>query len=214
VTGLEAWLVVARLGDMMDDELLERFTAGEAAAFGVLLTRHQRPVFNFILRMVRDSEAAADLLQDVFTRVVQRSNEFNRASKFSTWLYAIARNLCIDHLRRMKHRRHASLDATESRSGSDGSGSAWVERLPGEQPDLEREAAAGGMRSRIAAAVESLPDEQREVFLMRELQQLPFAEIALVVGASENTVKSRMRYALERLQEALAEYEDYARAQV
>jgi RNA polymerase sigma-70 factor (ECF subfamily) len=205
--------VVARLGDMADDELLDRFIAGDAGAFAVLLQRYQRPIFNFIARNVRDAEAAADLLQEVFTRVVQRSSDFNRASKFSTWLYAIARNLCIDHMRRMKHRRHASLDGTGP-GDHDGSGSAWVERLALAQPGIEREASAGGLRSRIAAAVEALPEEQREVFLMRELQQMPFAEIALVVGVSENTIKSRMRYALERLQEALADYEEYARAEV
>jgi RNA polymerase sigma-70 factor (ECF subfamily) len=198
---------------MADDELLDRFIAGDAGAFAVLLQRYQRPIFNFIARNVRDAEAAADLLQEVFTRVVQRSSDFNRASKFSTWLYAIARNLCIDHMRRMKHRRHASLDGTAP-GDHDGGGSAWVERLALAQPGIEREASAGGLRSRIAAAVEALPEEQREVFLMRELQQMPFAEIALVVGVSENTIKSRMRYALERLQEALADYEDYARAEV
>jgi RNA polymerase sigma-70 factor (ECF subfamily) len=206
--------VVARFGDMTDDELLDRFVAGESAAFAVLLTRYQRPVYNFILRTVRDTEAAADLLQEVFSRVVQRSGEFNHESKVSTWLYAIARNQCIDHLRRMKHRRHASLDGSSPRQDADGPGSAWVERLAREQPDVDREAAAGGLRSRIATAVEILSEEQREVFLMRELQHMPFAEIALVVGVSENTIKSRMRYALEHLKAALADYEEYARAQV
>ena len=69
-----------------------------------------------------------------------------------------------------------------------------------------------GHAERIARAVDTLPDEQREVFLMREIANLPFKEIAEITGVPENTVKSRMRYALERLQEALAEYEDYARA--
>jgi RNA polymerase sigma-70 factor (ECF subfamily) len=208
--------VTARLDDMSDDELLGRFAGGEAAAFAVLLSRYQAPVFNFIARTVRDTDAAADLLQEVFTRVIQHSADFNRASKFSTWLYAIARNMCIDHARRMTHRRHASLDASgpNGRTASDGGTAApWVERVALEQPDVDSSAAAGRLRGRIAQAIESLPAEQREVFLMRQLQQLPFAEIAVVVGVSENTVKSRMRYALERLQEALADYEEYARAE-
>lgn len=203
------------LDDMSDDELLERFAAGEPAAFGVLLKRYQTPVYNFIARSVRDTEAASDLLQEVFTRVIQHSTDFNRSSKFSTWLYAIARNICIDHMRRMSHRRHASLDATgPNGAGGDGSPIApWVERVAIDQPAVDTSAAAGRLRSRIAQAIESLPQEQREVFLMRQLQQLPFAEIAAVVGVSENTVKSRMRYALERLQEALADFEDYARVE-
>jgi RNA polymerase sigma-70 factor (ECF subfamily) len=200
---------------MSDDELLERFAAGEPAAFAVLLKRYQVAIYNFIARSVRDTEASADLLQEVFTRVIQHSGEFNRSSKFSTWLYAIARNICIDHMRRMSHRRHASLDATSGPNGvmaDSGALAPWVERVAGEQPEVDASAAAGRLRSRIAQAIESLPPDQREVFLMRQLQAVPFAEIAVVVGVSENTVKSRMRYALERLQEALADFEEYARA--
>lgn len=204
--------MTSRLSDMSDDELLDRFAAGEAAAFGVLLNRYQRPVFNFIARNVRDGEAATDLLQEVFARVIQNAAEFRRSAKFSTWLYSIARNLCIDHMRRMSHRRHASLDAGGGNGIADSAASApFVERIALEQPDVDRSAAAGRLRNRITQAVENLPDEQREVFLMRQVQQMPFADIAIVVGVSENTVKSRMRYALERLQEALAEFEDYAR---
>jgi RNA polymerase sigma-70 factor (ECF subfamily) len=201
--------VTARFSDMADDELLARFAAGEAAAFEVLIQRYQTPLYNFILRTIRDSDVAADLLQEAFTRVIQRHSDFNREAKFSTWIYVIARNLCFDHARRMKHRRHASLDA-EGPAGTDGG--AWVERLPAAQPDLELQAGANSLRARLALAVEALPDEQREVFLMRQVQQLPFAEIALVVGVSENTIKSRMRYALERLQRALSDYEEQARA--
>jgi RNA polymerase sigma-70 factor (ECF subfamily) len=77
---------------------------------------------------------------------------------------------------------------------------------------VEREATADELRVRITTAVETLPDDQREVFLMREASNLPFKEIAEITGVSENTVKSRMRYALERLQAALSDYEEYARA--
>lgn len=204
--------MTARFSDMADDELLARFAAGEAAAFEVLIQRYQTPLYNFILRTIRDSDTAADLLQEAFTRVIQRHADFNRESKFSTWIYVIARNLCFDHARRMKHRRHASLDAEGPGAADGNSGSAWVERLPAAQPDLELQAGANSLRARLALAVEALPDDQREVFLMRQVQQLPFAEIALVVGVSENTIKSRMRYALERLQRALSDYEEQARA--
>ena len=89
-----------------------------------------------------------------------------------------------------------------------------MERIGDGSPDLERQAAAPKMRERIAAAVSELPDDQRDVFLMRTLQKLPFAEIANVVGTSENTAKSRMRYALERLQEQLADYEQSSCAEI
>jgi RNA polymerase sigma-70 factor (ECF subfamily) len=196
---------------MPDDELLNRYAAGDLEAFGVLLSRYERPLYNFVARHVRELDAAADLTQEAFARVVQNASEFNRSAKFSTWLYTIARNLCIDHARRMKHRRHASLDA--SYSSGDDSGAPLVERVAASGADVEATAFAAALRDRIGSAVDALPDEQREVFLMRNLQHMSFAEIASVVGAPENTVKSRMRYALERLQAALSDCEDRVRAE-
>ena len=133
-------------------------------------------------------------------------------AKFTTWSYTIARNLCIDHLRKASHRRHASLDQRET--GPDGDGPALGEQLADLHPraSTERTALSNQIQIKVAAAVEALPDEQREVFLLRHVANLPFQEIAQVTGAPENTVKSRMRYALERLQEALTDFEEYARA--
>lgn len=200
-----------RADEIEDVELLDRFHAGEAEAFAALLGRYQRPIYNFLLRSVRDDRAAEDLTQEAFLRVIQGSREFNRNAKFSTWLYTIARHLCIDHSRRMKHRRHASLDGTGPDT-EDGPGARLVERVAHDAPSVDRRADSEQMRERIGHAVEGLPDEQREVFLLRHVQNLPFADIAEICGVPENTVKSRMRYALERLQAALADYQEYAQA--
>lgn len=197
------------LGSLEDEELLSRFNDGDASAFEVLLERYRRPVFNFILRSVRQGDRAEELLQDVFLRVVQRSGDFKGESKFSTWLYTIARNMCIDHSRKMQFRRHRSLDAP-MRGRDSAEGPSLLDRTEGRELSAHRGAISNELREKIADAVEQLPDEQREVFLMRQVSHLPFKEIADIVGVPENTVKSRMRYALERLQEALAEYEDYA----
>ena len=196
---------------MPDDELLNRYAAGDVEAFGVLLSRYERPLYNFVARHVRELDTAADLTQEAFARVVQNASQFNRNSKFSTWLYTIARNLCIDHSRRMKHRRHASLDAPHM--AHDDHSAPLIERVAAKVPDAEISAYSVALRERIARAVDALPAEQREVFLMRNLQHMSFAEISVVVGAPENTVKSRMRYALERLQEALSECEELAHAE-
>jgi RNA polymerase sigma-70 factor (ECF subfamily) len=142
---------------------------------------------------------------------VQRASDFKHEARFSTWLYTIARNLCIDHSRKMKLRRHPSLDApTETSDGS----RTLLEVVPSSstESDVERAAEWTAMRRSIVAAVEALPDDQREVFLLREVANLPFKEIAEVTGTPENTVKSRMRYALERLRMALSNFEEYARA--
>ena len=202
-------LAKVSLDHLSDEELIQRFNAGEGRALETLLEKYRRPLYNFIYRSVRDKAMAEDLLQDTFIRVIQRSGDFKGESKFATWLYTIARNLCIDTSRKMVFRRHKSLDAPTVRDGDDGP--ALVERIAG-RPAVDREAIATQLQTQISQAVEALPEEQREVFLLREVANLPFKEIAEMMQVPENTVKSRMRYALERLQEALAEYEDYAQA--
>jgi len=192
-----------------DESLLERFNGGDAGAFEILLSRYRVPIFNFILRSVRDRHKAEDLMQEVFLRIVRRSKDFKGESKFSTWTYAIARNICIDESRKAKHRRHRSLDVGSRRG--DGESAPLVERVASNSHGADRSATSRKLRGEIAEAVELLPEDQREVFLLRQVQGMPFKEIADLVGVPENTVKSRMRYALERLREALIEYEDYAR---
>ncbi len=192
-----------------DEELLRRFGEGDPRAFEELMRRYQRPIYNFILRSVRDPEQASELVQETFLRVVQRSGDFLGGSKVSTWMYTIARNLCIDNSRKMVFRRHRSLDAP---MGSDeGEGRSMLDTVAATTAGADREAIGTDIKARLVAAVDELPDEQREVFLLRELQNLAFKDIAEIIGVPENTVKSRMRYALERLQRALSEYEDYVK---
>lgn len=192
-----------------DEALMIRFQQGDRAAFASLVRKHKTPLFNFALRQVRARQTAEDVVQEAFVRVVQNAADFKHEARFSTWLYTIARNLCIDHLRKGALRKHPSLDA---RPSHDDGGPTLGEQTADARANVEREATADELRARIAGAVETLPDDQREVFLMREVANLPFKEIADITGVPENTVKSRMRYALERLQAALSEYEEYARA--
>lgn len=192
-----------------DEELLDRFRSGDARAFEELMKRHRTPLFNFILRSVRHRETAEEILQDAWIRIIQGAADFQRAAKFSTWAYTVARNLCIDHARKAALRRHPSLDQTP-RDRDDGP--TLGDTVKDNRPQADRETIGKELQIRLADAIAALPPDQREVFLLREYSDLPFKEIAAIVGAPENTVKSRMRYALERLQDALAEYEDYARA--
>ena len=191
---------------------MRQFQGGDRKAFGILVGRHKTSMFNFILRQVRDRGIAEDLTQDTFVRVVQSAASFKHEARFSTWTYAIARNLCIDHLRKSALRRHASLDQPVDRDG-DTQGATLSERIADNRPEssAERTAVGADIGARVNRALDALPAEQREVFLLRQLGQVPFKDIAEITGVSENTVKSRMRYALERLQEALIEYEDLAR---
>lgn len=195
--------------DPPDEALMLRYQQGDRVAFSALVKRHQSPLYNFALRQVRVPELAQDIVQETFVRVVQKATEFKHEARFTTWVYTITRNLCIDHIRKRALRKHPSLDQSH---GEEGEGPTLGEQTADPRASVEREATGTELKARILRAVDKLPDDQREVFLMREVSNLPFKEIADITGVPENTVKSRMRYALERLQEALAEYEDYARA--
>jgi RNA polymerase sigma-70 factor (ECF subfamily) len=199
--------------DPSDETLMLRYQQGQRAAFAQLVRRHQTALYNFALRQVRVPQLAEDVVQETFVRVVQNAPDFKHEARFTTWVYTITRNLCIDHLRKRALRKHPSLDESRSSSRSEeGEGPTLGEQTADPRASVEREATGTELKERIARAVDTLPDEQREVFLMREVANLPFKEIAEITGVPENTVKSRMRYALERLQEALSEYEEYARA--
>jgi RNA polymerase sigma-70 factor (ECF subfamily) len=197
------------LRDEPDETLMVAYQRGDVRAFELLLTRHRRPVFNFILRFVGSRELAEDVLQETFLRVIKGADAYQRQAKFTTWLYTIARNLCVDNSRRAKHRKAQSLDAPLSNNPDS---STLLDVLPAEQLATDRQASNKELHARLHAAIATLSEEQREVFLMREFLDLPFKEIAEVVGVPENTVKSRMRYALEKLRLELDEYADLAKA--
>lgn len=183
-----------------DDALLSRYESkGDVQAFEILVHRHRRPLFNFILRFVGRADKAEDLLQEVFLKMAVRAAEYEGRAKVRTWLFTIARNLSVDELRKAGHRDAASLDAC---AGDDG-GSPMVERMPGRLPSPDRAASSARLQPLLSEAVAALPEDQREVFLLREYAGVPFREIAEITGIGVNTVKSRMRYALEGLRRSL-----------
>jgi RNA polymerase sigma-70 factor (ECF subfamily) len=169
-----------------DEELMRRFRAGDGGAFPILVQRHRARVFAFVLRLTQDRARAEDVLQETWLRVVRGASAWQPAARFTTWMYTIARNVWLDGARRDRHRAAEPLAEEPADAGS-----AWN--------DPERGAGSAELRPLLEAAIAALPEEQREVFLLRELVGVPFAEIARVTGAPEPTVKSRMRYALEAL---------------
>lgn len=179
------------------------YQQGDVAAFAELVARHEKPLWSFLRRITRDDSVAEDLLQETFMRVIHGASSWRAEAKFTSWLYAIARNLCIDQARKHKHGRPISLDAHAQRDTD--SSPPLHERLPGDDFGAERLAQNRELAGRIEQAIAALPEAQREVFLMREILELPFVEIAQLLNSSEATIKSRMRYALERLRVALGE---------
>jgi len=184
---------------------MEAFGSGETPAFERLVARHGRGLYNFLLRSVHDSARAEELLQEVFVRVISAKSRYRRSAKFSTWIYTIARNIAVDESRRARFRKHQSFDGAGANSGSSGYRPTVEASTPALQVPTDEAAEAPRLRRRLAAAIEDLPFEQKEVFLMRQVSGLSFREIGDAVGAPENTVKSRMRYALEKLRQELAD---------
>jgi len=180
--------------DESDERLMLRFRGGDARAFEVLVSRHRTPVYSFLVRLTGDRGRAEDLCQEVFLRVVKAAPSWEERATFRTWVFTVARNLATDEARRQVFRRTEPLDAPGGAAST-----------PGDDPAPDRAAAAALLRPKLEAALAALPAEQREVFLLREHAGLRFAEIAEVTRTPENTVKSRMRYALEGLRAKLEE---------
>jgi RNA polymerase sigma-70 factor (ECF subfamily) len=195
--------------DEADEALMLAYRAGDVGAFERLVARYEKPIWNFLRRSVRDPATAEDLLQEVFLRLIKSAGEpkaeWKGAAKLSTWLYTIARNLCVDHARRAVHRDARSLDGDGAPGAESELPMSLHERIPAPGAAADALIADREIAARIDGAIAALPDDQREVFLMREAMEMSFAEIAVAVGASEPTVKSRMRYALEKLRVGLAE---------
>jgi RNA polymerase sigma-70 factor, ECF subfamily len=184
--------------DPRDEELMQRYQAGDVRAFEVLLRRHRAALHAFLARLTGDRARAEDLSQETWLRIVASAARWERRARFTTWAFGIARNLAVDEARRAVHRAVEPLGAPGE--GARPRGEALADGAPG--PDRGAESAL--LRPRLEAALAALPLEQREVFVLREYAGVPFAGIAEITGAPLPTVKSRMRYALEGLRASLA----------
>ncbi len=177
-----------------DATLMLAYAHGDVAAFETLYARHRGMLYRFLLRSVRDPHRTDELFQETWSRVISARSGYQPRAKFTTWLLQIAHNLMIDGLRRQ--RPMAGSDEAEVVL-------AQLASPDREQPDhalseFER-------RRNLQRAIEQLPHEQRTVVLLRLEQELSLEEIAAVTGAGRETVKSRLRYAMTRLREALSE---------
>ena len=185
-------LVPVHQQDASDDALMLAYAAGDAAAFERLYQRHRIRLYRFLARRLRDDALADELFQDVWHKVIgARAGWAPQPGGFPAWLYRIARNRLLDHWRAQSHRPPAPEDA-EARA------------LRIEDPDTpERLLSEFEQRRRLQLALEELPEEQREVVLLRLEQELTLEEIGAVTGVGRETVKSRLRYAMDKLRARL-----------
>ena len=174
-----------------DDALMRAWAGGDVRAFEQLYARHKGPLYRFVLRQLRDAALADEIFQDVWQRVVQARDGWRPDAAFSTWLYRIAHNRLTDHWRSAKHRPSAPADAE-----------ARIEAVA--DPDTpERTLSVFEQRRRLRLALDELPEEQREVLLLRLEQELTLEEIGDITGTGRETVKSRLRYAMDKLRARL-----------
>jgi RNA polymerase sigma-70 factor, ECF subfamily len=188
-----------KLGDL---ELIDHYLRGDLDGLDQLVRRHGRAVYSFIFRFLGTDPYADDVYQDVWMRVVKSLAKFGGRSRFTTWLFQITRNICIDHLRKRKRRGNPlSLDEPSSRGG--GEEGPYKNYITSKDTPVDEMVARRELVQYLEEAVAQLPDDQREVFLLREKTALTFEEISAMSGVPRNTVKSRMRYALENIRRFL-----------
>lgn len=174
-----------------DSALMLRYKDGDSGAFEVLYKRHNDPLYRYLLRLCHHPATAEDVFQEVWGKIVKSRSTYRPTAKFTTFLYRVAHNCFIDHIRRNKrHSKNAELDPEAHQDAS-------------EAPDLVAERSLA--KERLAIALKDLPDEQRDVFLLHEEAGLDFDQIATVTGSNRETAKSRLRYAVKKLRIAIEE---------
>ena len=180
---------------LADGELVRTAVSGRESAFEELVRRYQRPIASYVYRMVGDYDAALDLTQEVFIKVYNSLSRYRSEFKFSTWIYKIAHNTAIDHLR-----RHTVRDQIMTADGDGPRSEIAIEsrRLTPEQ-ESEREE----RRSEIESVVQSLPAAYRELIVLRHSHDLSYDEIAEVTGLPLGTVKNRLFRAREAMRDLL-----------
>jgi RNA polymerase sigma-70 factor, ECF subfamily len=178
-----------------DEQLMLAYREGDAGAFDVLYKRHKGALFRFVLRSVRDRATAEELYQEIWMRAIEARARYEVQAKFTTWLYTIAHNRLVDHWRK-RGLTLVALDEEQSGAADAPAGAAY-------EPQHMLEAKQG--LARFLRALESLPAAQREAFLLHEEAGMSVSEIAQATGTGEEAAKSRLRYALSKLKEAMAD---------
>jgi len=182
-----------------EKELIGRFVKGDIAALDSLVKIHQHKVFSYILTMVKDENLANDIFQDTFIKVINtlRKGQYKDEGKFINWVLRIAHNLCIDHFRRKRN-------ATMIYEGEGDELNILDILTNGDETVLEN-LITRQIHSDVRALIDELPEEQKEVLIMRLYSEKSFKEIAGMTGVSINTALGRMRYALINLRKIMEE---------
>jgi RNA polymerase sigma-70 factor (ECF subfamily) len=191
--------VGAGFDSMPDEELMLHAGRGDTGAFEALVRRHERGVIGYFFRTHWDRHRAEDQAQEVFIRLFTHARDYAPTARFTTYLYRIAHNYWVDEIRRsIKERGQVSLDA------HDEEGTSLRDLVMAGTDDPRDRARKEEVVDAVLEAVDTLPDEQKAVFVLSEVREMRYSEIADVLGIPEGTVKSRMHAAVRRLRKRLA----------
>jgi RNA polymerase sigma factor (sigma-70 family) len=182
---------------LSDQQLIRLFAEGDSLALEALVMRYKDKIFTSILLLIKDKFLAEDIFQDVFIRVIDtlRSGRYTDEGKFLPWAMRIAHNLCVDHFRRV--RRTPVIKTSDDRD--------IFEVLHFSEEGADRKMMQRQSHDRVRKMLDKLPEEQREVIVLRHYGELSFKEIAEVTNCSINTALGRMRYGLINLRKMMAE---------
>ena len=187
---------------MTDADVMLRVKAGDESAFSYLVQKYRRAMVHFMYRMAHSPAVAEDLAQEVFLRVYRSRESYEASAKFTTWLYRIATNLAVNHIRDTRHERQgnmASLDEPDTETGQ-------TLDVADSKPTTEEIIIQRERMAAIRSKVESLPERQKLAVLMHKYQQMDYKQIAEVLKLSESATKSLLFRAYESLREQLKEF--------
>jgi RNA polymerase sigma factor (sigma-70 family) len=182
---------------LTDNELIQLFQQGNPRAFDALIDRHQERIFNAINFMVKDSYLAEDLIQDIFIKIINnlKQNKYNDEGKFLPWALRIAHNFCVDHFRKVK--RTPTIKTSDDQD--------LFEIIKHSDHPADYKMTRSQTHRNIQELVDLLPEEQREIIVLRHYANLSFKEIAQMTNCSINTALGRMRYGLINLRKMMNE---------
>jgi RNA polymerase sigma-70 factor (ECF subfamily) len=184
-----------------DFDVVKRVQAGDVAAFDVLIRKYRERLFGVVYNLTSNREDTADLVQDAFIKAFQSINRFQGQSSFFTWLYKIAVNTTLSHLRKNKLRQFFSLEKVQE----DGAATEILNQLT-DTSGADRDAYLKELQEKLNEALQKLSIKHRTVITLFEIDGLSHAEIAEVMDCSEGTVRSRLHYAKQFLQGELSKY--------
>jgi RNA polymerase sigma-70 factor (ECF subfamily) len=199
--GLGMMATVQSAENLQEEQLIEKVLAGDGNAFRGLVEAYQTRIYNIIYGMVHNRDDALELTQDSFIKAYKKLDTFKLGTKFYTWLCRIAVNTAIDFLRKNKNRQTLSFDEGIAVQDASGFSDSHFDSNP------ERAAIQAETRQKILDAVDELPEDQKQILILKEIDGLAYKEISEVLNIPQGTVMSRLYYARKKLQEILINLE-------